>query len=112
MTLFLLVAQALLWEFCSGEHSNDGVTEHSHAHILSMILWASPGALSFALKDDSALFSSCLASYLCFPQRSVRCICSFLDLPGSDWRSEGYPLLGSASLKRCLLPPPASLDLC
>lgn len=43
--LFLLFAQAFLCEFCSEEHSNYGATEHSHVHVLGVILFGLPGGL-------------------------------------------------------------------
>lgn len=70
--------------------------------------------MSATLKDYSSFFSSCLpvASSVLPSLRvlSIRCICFFLDLPGSDLCSQGYPQLVLPNFKRCLIPLPASLD--
>lgn len=75
---------------------------------------ASRRALSLSGKDYSLSFSSCLpVAAPVLPPHGVltfRCICFFLDLPGTDVCSRGSPQPGLASLKRCLISLSASLD--
>lgn len=46
-TLVLLLAQAFLCEFSSGEHSDCNETEYSRAHILCLILFGLLGGFVF-----------------------------------------------------------------